>query len=183
MFTKNNTQNYIPILMSINATSLEVSELPYTETSKGGFNTYLAIAPAYDGFLFFKLGTQKVVKKIGNPSPCFALAYKSNYTIPFEAFDREGNSIVLSTLKDFGEGFYFTKLPQNIAIVKALGKNFLIPQMLVPFEVEIGDIALSSNLNDIAITELTMPEVFLPQVSLPTVVLTNVLADIELMEF
>lgn len=183
MYAKNSTGASV-VAKAVDVNTGDVSVVDMQHTPMGEFDGYAAVAPQVDGYFMAKIGSQKVVKKIGNPAHSFALAYKPNYTVSFEACDGTGAAIGTGTLKDVGDGFYYTLLPSDTAIVKTINKNFIVNKNLLKmnYEITMDGGALNSTFENVSIDNVALPTIDLPATVLGDSTLDSTLPDITIKE-
>jgi hypothetical protein len=183
LYAKNPSEK--PVLVkAVNALTMEVVDIPYTHLSLGEFDGYEGIAPPLDGYLLSKIGTQKVVKKIGNPVSAFALGYKANYTVAFKAYNGAGVELIAGNLLPLGDGFYFTHIPTETAVVKTLNKNFIVNKNLLKmnYDVTIFGGELNSTYDTPVLENVVLQAIDLPDVQLGTATLDSTLPEVTITE-
>lgn len=183
MYAKNSTGTPV-IAKAVDVNTGDVTAVDMQHIPMGEFDGYTAIAPQVDGYFMAKIGSQKVVKKIGNPAHSFALAYKPNYTVSFDACDGTGAAIGTGTLIDVGDGFYYTLLPSDTAIVKTINKNFIVNKNLLKmnYEITMDGGALNSTFENVSIDNVSLPIIDLPDAVLGDSTLDSTLPDITIKE-
>ena len=180
-----NNPNSKPVTMrGLRVSSGEVVDIPHTIQKLGEFDGYIGIAPQLDGYLLATVSTQKVVKKIGNPQPAFVIGYKANYTVPYKAYDGGGVEIGSGNLTPLVDGFYFTKIPYETAVVKCLNKNFIVNKNLLKmnYEVAMDGGELNSAYENLTFDNVTLPSVELPANKLGTASLDSTLPNVTITE-
>lgn len=179
-----NSESETVLAKAVDVTTGEVIPVSMQYAPMGEFNGYEGVAPSVDGYFMAKIGSQKVVKKIGNPAHSFALAYKPNYTVSFKACSGTGEVIGNGTLTDTGDGFYYTLLPSDTAIVKTLNKNFIINKNLLKmnYEITMDGGALNSTFENVSIDNMALPAIDLPDAMLGDSTLDSTLPDITIKE-
>lgn len=183
LYAKNSFGSEV-VAKAVNVNTGDVVAVDMAHLPMGEFDGYAAVAPQVDGYFMAKIGNQKIVKKIGNPVHSFALAYKPNYTVRFDACDGTGISIETGTLIDIGDGFYYTVLPSDAAIVKAVGKNFIVNKNLLKmnYEITMEGGALNSDYESVALEGADLPDVTLPDNTLGAATLDSTLPEITIKE-
>jgi len=172
------------IIRVVDALSHEIIEISYTKTSGNSFSVYSCIAPNINGYLFCKVGSQKIVKKIGTPIQSFALAYKENYTVSYETFDTLGNALEMGTLTSLGYGFYLTNLSLEAGVIKVLGTNYMInkDQVKVPFILSDLQATIGSTFEPLSLSTISLLPTDLPSLPLGEVALNTSLTNINITE-
>ncbi len=179
-----NPQNRPVTMRGLDVSNGEVTDIAYSHQSLGAFDGYAALAPSIDGYLLASVSAQKVVKKIGNPPPAFVIGYKPNYTVTYQAYDGSGNEIESGNLTHVGDGFYYTLIPHETAVVKALNRNFIVNKNLLKmnYEVTIEGGTLGSDYENVALENVDLPDVALPYNALGDVTLDSALPDVTIKE-
>lgn len=172
------------IIMAVEVSTGDVQTLEYTHKSLGEFDAYECIAPQLNGYLLASIGTQKVVKKIGIPTPAFTVGYRQNYTVPYVALSATGVELESGNLVALPNGFFYTKLPTNTVIVKALKKNFIINKDLLKmnFEITMEGGELSSTYENPILENIILQEIVLPNTVLGEAELNSVLPEVTIKE-
>ena len=173
-----------PVIVAVDANTKEVYEVETQHTLAGEFDGYIGIAPAVDGYLFAKIGTQKIAKKIGTPIPSFALCYKPGYTVRYKAYNSDGEEIADGVFTDIGNGFYYTPLPSDTVVVKTLNKNFIINKNLLKmsYEVTMEGGELNSAFDSVEFDNLSLPDIEMQNLELGESVLDSTLPDVTIKE-
>jgi len=171
-------------VMAVEIETGDVSTLSTTHKSLGEFDAYESIAPQINGYLLAIIGTQKVVKKIGNPNPAFTIGYKQNYTVPYTALDGAGVELATGNLTALPSGFYYTKIPTDTAVVKCLKKNFIVNKDLLKmnYEITMEGGVLNSTYDTPILENVVLQEVTLPNAELGTASLDSTLPDVTITE-
>ena len=172
------------LLKALDISTGNVETLSFTEGSYGEFTGYDAVAPNFDGYLLAKVGKQKVVKKIGHPLPAFVIGYRPNFTVAYKEYDGGGNEIGNGNLTPAGDGFYWTTLSEETAVVKALNKNFIVNKNLLKmnYQITMDGGALNSGFQSGEINAATLPDVGLPDATLGEATLDSTLPNITIEE-
>ncbi|ADV46416.1 hypothetical protein [Nitratifractor salsuginis] len=183
LYAKNS--NGLPVTVrALKPSTGEVTAIEMQHGTAGGFDVYTGTAPILDGYLIATIGKQKIAKKIGHPLPSFVLGYKDGYTVPYEAYDIHGSVIASGNLTDIGGGYYYTMIPPETLVVKALKKHFLVNKNLLKMEYEItmeGG-ALNSTFDNAQMDNLTLPDVELKDVTLGDAQLDSTLPNVTIKE-
>jgi len=154
-----------PITMrGLDVSSGEVVDIPYTKQSLGEFDKYVGVAPQLNGYLLATVSQQKVVKKIGNPQPAFVIGYEANYTVPYKIYNGSGVEVGHGDLTHIVDGFYFTQVPYDTAVIKCLDTYFIINKSLIKmnYEVSITSGTLNSTFETLPLKSVPLPNVQLP---------------------
>jgi len=183
LYAKNPNDETV-LIKAVEVETGEVVTLSHVHKSLGEFDAYECIAPQLDGYLLAVIGTQKVVKKIGNPNPAFTLAYKKNYTIPYTALSASGIELGVGNLTPLGDGFYYSKIPTETAVVKSLKKNFIVNKNLLKmnYEITMDGGALNSTYDTPILEDVVLQEITLPDVELGTATLDSTLPEVTITE-
>lgn len=163
-----NPNNKQVTMRAVNALTLDVVDIPFTHQDLGEFDGYEGIAPQFDGYLMAKIDRQKVVKKIGIPTPAFMIGYKENYTVPYIAYNGAGVELEAGNLMPVSGEFYFTQIPDDTAVVKALNKNFIVNKNLLKmnYEITIDGGELNSTFDNVSMENIALPNIELPSTEL-----------------
>lgn len=180
----NNPKSEAVTMRGLQVSNGEVIDIPHTIQSLGEFDGYEGIAPQLDGYLLATVSTQKVVKKIGNPQPAFVIGYKVNYTVPYKAYDGGGVEIASGNLTPLVDGFYFTQIPYDTAVVKALNRNFIVNKNLLKmnYEITMDGGELNSTYENLTFDSVTLQDVELPTTELGTASLDSTLPNVTITE-
>lgn len=160
-------------------------EIPFSQVSNGKFHIFNAVAPRIDGYLLAKVGSQKVIKRIGVPLvTAFVYGYKKGYTLPYKLFDKEANIIGEGNLKHIVDGFYYTILSDEVMMVEVQKKKIMISKNIAKlnYEVTMKGGALNSTFESATIEGVELPDVTLPSVELKDVSLDSTLPEVEIKE-
>jgi len=175
-----------PVLIrAIEIATGNVEQLQFSHSVSGEMDVYSTTAPAIDGYLMASVGSQKVTKKIGNPIPSFVIGYRDGYTVGYEEISASGEVINSGSLNDAGEGWYWTTLSQGTAIVKALGRRFIVNKNLLKMNYEItmeggtlGSDYQSAGLNDIGLPDMALDDVGLEDATLDSTMPTVTIKEL-----
>ena len=160
-------------------------ELPYEHVQNGKFHIFNAMAPHFDGYLMARVGSQKVIKRIGIPLvTAFVYGYKKGYTLPYKLFDKEANVIGGGSLKHIVDDFYYTILSDEVMMVEVQKKKIMISKNIAKlnYEVTMKGGALNSTFESATIEGVELPEVTLPSVELKDASLDSTLPEVEIKE-
>jgi len=180
----NNPNNETVTMRGLNVLDGSVVSIPHTAKKFGLFDGYVGVAPHLDGYLLATVSTQKVVKKIGNPQPAFVIGYKTNYTVPYKAYDGGGIEIASGNLIALVDGFYFTQIPYDTAVVTTLSRNFIVNKNLLKMNYDVAIVggSLNSTYENLVLNSATLPDVVLPTNTLGASTLASTLPDVTITE-
>jgi len=172
------------IVKALKPSTGEVTDIEMEHGVAGEFEAYRGIAPSLDGYLMAEIGRQKVVKKIGMPTPAFVLGYRENYTVGFKTYDVDGVLISDGNLIPVGSGFYYTLIPQNTVVVRCLNRNFLVNKNLLKmnYKIEISGGELNSTIDNPVIDNVSLPDIELQDVELGDSTLGSTMPNITIEE-
>jgi len=165
--------------------SRQLEEIPYEHVQNGKFHIFNAVAPHFDGYLLARVGTQKVIKRIGTPLvTAFVYGYKKGYTLPYKLYDKDANIIGDGVLEHIVDGFYYTILSDDVMMVEVQKKKIMISKNIAKlnYEVTMKGGRLGSTFESANIDTVNLPEVALPSVELKDASLDSELPEVKIKE-
>jgi len=171
-------------LYALNPATGEVQEITFTTAQNGEYYRFDAVAPNFDGFLLADAQKQKVVKKIGFPIQSFVIGYRPNRTIPYVFYSGAGEEIGRGNLINAVAGFYYTTLTGDVAIVKALRKEFIVNKNLLKmnYEITMEGGALDSTFEPGRLSSVELQNIALPDTELGHAELGSTMPDVTIKE-
>lgn len=177
----------IASVFSIDSFNLDVVSLQTTVSHIGDFWNVSINAPAFDGFLLIKIGSQRIVKKVGFPMGLFVIGHKSTASsIQVYQLDSDGQLIQASTANKLSDGFYATRLSQNCVLVKAFDKLFDVRGYgsNLGIDVDMSAVTLQTisilgeqlpmiDISSISIPDINLEEIQLSDITIPTTTITE----------
>ena len=172
-------------LYAFNPINKEYVQLEYVKRGNSNFHIFEAVAPHFDGYLMAVIGNQKIIKRIGTPLvTAFIYGYKDGYTLPYKLYDKDVNVIGEGILKHIVDGFYYTIISDNVMMVEAQSRKFMISKNIAKlnYEVTMTGGSINSTFDNATIGDVPLPDVALPNVELKDAMLDSTLPEVEIKE-
>lgn len=169
-------------IYAFNPVTKEVESLAYEYVLDGALHRFNAVAPSMNGFMLAKLNDQRIVKRIGSPLTTFVVGYKPNYTIPYKAIAKDGSTLYEGNLTHIIDGFYYAPINVSVVMMEVFNKRILINENLIKmeYEVELEQGEISSEFNDIELSNFDLLDIGLADVNLTDVVMDMTLPTVTL---
>jgi len=173
------------VLYAFDPVSQKSPELDYTLVRNGDFYIYETTAPSLDGYLLARIGSQKIIKRIGAPViRWFLYGYRPGYTLDYRFFDADANVVSEGTLDHLIDAFYGKELGDEVMMADVAGRKILIGRNIsrLAYEVSINGGSLASTIGGADLPDVDLPDVALPDLTLPQVSVESTLPEVIIRE-